>query len=81
MRERGVSNQTETRIGGNGCISTLCFSSSWQVSVLFGDKNQQEKRERDPEHMMLALTSLRDFLVERGIGEFSMPVYDPNRAN
>ena len=48
--------------------------------MLFGDKNQQEKRKRDPDHMMLALTSLRDFLVERGIVEFSMPVYDPNRG-
>ena len=28
---------------------------------------------------MLALTRLRDFMVERGIMEVSMPVYDPNR--
>ena len=34
----------------------------------------------DPEHMMLALTKLRDFMFERGIGEVSMPVYDPNRG-
>ena len=33
-----------------------------------------------PEHMILALTRLRDFMVERGIREVSMPVYDPNRA-
>ena len=33
----------------------------------------------DPEHVMLALTSLRDFMVERGIMEVSMSVYDPNR--
>ena len=29
---------------------------------------------------MLALTKLRDFMVERGIMEVSMPVYDPNRG-
>ena len=35
----------------------------------------------DPEHVMLALTRLRDFMIERGITEVSMPVYDPNRAH
>ena len=34
----------------------------------------------DPEHVVLALTRLRDFLVERGIREVSMPVNDPNRG-
>ena len=34
----------------------------------------------DPEHVMLALTRLRDFMIERGILEVSMPVYDPNRG-
>ena len=34
----------------------------------------------DPEHAMLALTMLRDFMVERGITEVSMPVYGPNRG-
>ena len=33
-----------------------------------------------PEHVILALTRLRDFMVERGIREVSMPVYDPNRG-
>ena len=28
----------------------------------------------------MALTSLRDFMVERGIVEVSMRVYDPNRG-
>ena len=40
-----------------------------------------ERNTIDPEHVMLALTKLRDFMVERGIrGEISMPVYDPNRG-
>ena len=34
----------------------------------------------NPEHVMLALTRLRDFMIERGITEVSMPVYDPNRG-
>ena len=33
-----------------------------------------------PEHVMLALTRLRDFKIERRITEVSMPVYDPNRG-
>ena len=34
----------------------------------------------DPEHVMLALTRLRDFMIERRITEVSMLVYDPNRV-
>ena len=37
-----------------------------------------ERNMIDPEHVVLALTRLRDFLVERGIREVSMPVYNPN---
>ena len=37
-----------------------------------------ERNTTDPEHVMLALTRLRDFMIERGIVEVSMPVYDPN---
>ena len=39
-----------------------------------------ERNAIDPEHVMLALTRLRNFIVERGIREVSMPVYDPNRG-
>ena len=39
-----------------------------------------ERNTIDPEHVMLALTRLRDFMIERGIAEVSMPVYDPNRS-
>ena len=39
-----------------------------------------EKNTIDPEHVMLALTRLKDFMIERGIVEVSMPVYDPNRG-
>ena len=39
-----------------------------------------ERNTMDPEHVMLALTRLRDFMIERRIMEVSMPVYDPNRG-
>ena len=39
-----------------------------------------ERNTIDPEHVMLALTRLSDFMVEGGIVEVSMPVYDPNRG-
>ena len=39
-----------------------------------------ERNTIDPEPVMLALTRLRDFMIERGIMEVSMPVYDPNRG-
>ena len=39
-----------------------------------------ERNTIDPKHVILALTRLRDFMVERGIMEVSMPVYDPNRG-
>ena len=39
-----------------------------------------ERNTIDPEHVMLALTRLRDIMVERGIMEVSMPVHDPNRG-
>ena len=39
-----------------------------------------EKRNVDPENLVLSLTRLRDFLVERDVKELSLPVYDPNRG-
>ena len=39
-----------------------------------------ERNTIDPEHVMLAQTRLKDFMVQRGLVEVSMPVYDPNRG-
>ena len=39
-----------------------------------------EKRHLDPENLVLSLTRLGDFLVEREAKELSLPVYDPNRG-
>ena len=43
-------------------------------------KRVNERNTIDPEHVMLTLTRLRDFMIERGIVEVSMPVYDLNRG-
>ena len=40
----------------------------------------KESNTIDPEHAMLALTRLKEFMVERGIREVSMPIYNPNRG-
>ena len=34
----------------------------------------------NPESLVLALTRLRDFLVERSVTSLSLPVYDPTRG-
>ena len=39
-----------------------------------------EKQHVDPEDLVLSLTRLRDFLVEREVKKLSLPVYDPNRG-
>ena len=39
-----------------------------------------EKWHVDPENLVLSLTRLRDFLVEREVKELSLPVYDPNQG-
>ena len=39
-----------------------------------------EKRNVDPENLILSMTRLRDFLVARELKELSLPVYDPNRG-
>ena len=39
-----------------------------------------DKQHVNPENLVLALTRLRDFLVERGVTSLTLPVYDPNRG-
>ena len=38
-----------------------------------------DKQHVDSESLVLALTRIREFLVERGVTSLSLPVYDPNR--
>ena len=39
-----------------------------------------DRQHVNPKNLVLALTSLRDFLNERGVTSLSLPVYDPNRG-
>ena len=39
-----------------------------------------DRQHVNPEKLVLALTRLRDFLVERGVTSLLSPVYDPNRG-
>ena len=39
-----------------------------------------DRQHVDPESLVLALTRLRNFLVERGVTSLSLPVYDHNRG-
>ena len=48
----------------------LCFSVT----------RATEKWHMDPENLVLSLTRVRDFLVEREVKELPLPVYDPNRG-
>ena len=39
-----------------------------------------DRQHVDPKSLVLALTRLGDFLVERGVTSLLLPVYDPNRG-
>ena len=58
----------------------LRFPHQWHKYQCFLVTRVNERNTIDTEHVMLALTRLRDFMIERGIVEVSMPVYDPNRG-
>ena len=66
-------------LGGNGCSSTSVAHVPGKY-LCFLVTRVSERNTIDPEHLMLALTRLRDFMIERRIKEVSMPVYDPNRG-
>ena len=67
---------------GRGAVAALHpAASQTQVKYLcFLVMKATEKQHVDPEDLVLFLTSLRDFLVEREVKEPSLPVYDPNRG-
>ena len=47
--------------------------------ILLGDGGDGEAA-RGPENLVLSLTRLREFLMEREVKELSLPVYDPIRG-
>ena len=49
-------------------------------SLCFLVMRATERRHVDPKNLVLSLTRLRDFLVEREVKELLLLVYDPNRG-
>ena len=67
---------------GIGSVAALLPATS-QIPgkyICFLVTRATEKRPVDPENLVLSLTRLRDFLVEREVKDLSLPVYDPNRG-
>ena len=52
------------------------FLKFLEINMCFLVRRTNERNVIVPQHVMLALARLRYFLVERGIEEFSTPVYD-----
>ena len=67
---------------GIGGVAALPLAASQMPGkyLCFLVTRAKEKRHVDPENLVFSLTRLRDFLVERGVKELSLPVYDPNRG-
>ena len=65
-----VMSSEANEIGLERLLDYLCFLVT----------KATDREHVDPESLVLALTRLRDFLVERGVTSLSLPVYDPNRG-
>ena len=67
---------------GIGGVSALppAVSQIPEKHLCFLVTRATEKRQVDPDDLVLFLTRLRDFLVEREVKELSLPVYDPKRG-
>ena len=69
------------RSGIGGVAALIPEASQIPVKYLcFLVKRATEKRHVDPKNLVLSLTRLRNFLVEREVKELSLRVYDPNRG-
>ena len=68
-----------TGLGGMAALSPSVSQVPGKYLCILVTRVSERNRIK-PEHVVLALTRLRDFLVERGIREVSIPVYDPNRG-
>ena len=66
-------------IGGVAGLPPAVSQIPWK-NLCFLVTRATEKRHVDPENLVLSLTRLRDFLVEREVNELSLAVYDPKRG-
>ena len=60
-------------------FATGGFADTREVLMLLGDESDG-KEYVDSEDLVMYLTRLKDFMVERGVKEPSPAVYDPNRV-
>ena len=71
-----------TQRPGIGVVAALLPAAS-QIPInylCFLVTRSTEKRHIDPENLVLSLTILIDFFVEREVKQLSLPIYDPNRG-
>ena len=71
--------EAKTRNRGRSSLASGGVTDTGKVFMLLGDECDGEQHV-DPENLVLSLTRLRDFLVEREVTELSLPVYNPNRG-
>ena len=71
--------EAEAWCGRDDSAAPCCIIDTKEIFVFPGYK-ATDRQHVDPESLVLALTRLRDFLVERGVTSLSLPVYDPNRG-
>ena len=67
--------ETEAWCGRDDSAAPCCITDTREIFTKATDRQHV-----DPESLVLALTQLRDFLVERGLTSLSLPVFDPNRG-
>ena len=73
--------ETEAWSERDDSAAPCCITDSRKIFVFLVTK-ATDRQHVFPESLVLALTRLRDFLVERGVTSLSLslPVYDPNRG-
>ena len=71
--------ETEAWCGRDDSAAPCCITDTREIFVFLVTK-VTDRQHVDPESLVLALTRLMDFFVERGVTSLSLPVYDPNRG-
>ena len=71
--------ETEAWCGRDDRVVPCCITDTREYLCFLVTK-ATDRQHVDLESLVLALTRLRDFLVERGVTSLSLPVYDPNKG-
>ena len=70
--------ETEVWCGRDDSAAPCCVTEEYLYFLV--TKPLTDNTWIHPESLVLALTRLTDFLVERGVTSLSLSVYDPNRG-